>query len=133
MRSNIWIAEVGSDDDALVLHDVRRVQRLPGTGLPFDRLVALLSAGRAGYFANRREIASFMQLCDIHDAGRQAPAIGRPSRYVPIFDRAVLRRRFVLEQSANPFAQAHGIKRPNANPPTRGATPPKVDFCHLCH
>jgi hypothetical protein len=33
-----------------------------------------------GYFANRRESAPFMQLCDSHDAGRQGPAIGRSSR-----------------------------------------------------
>jgi hypothetical protein len=38
------------------------------------------STRRGGYFANRREIASLMQLCDSHGAGRQAPAIGRPSR-----------------------------------------------------
>jgi hypothetical protein len=43
--SNVWIAEVRSVRRGLVLHDVRRVQQLPGTGDPFDRLAALLEVG----------------------------------------------------------------------------------------
>jgi hypothetical protein len=43
--SNVWIADVRSDRRGLVLHDVRRVQQLPGPGDPFDRLAALLEVG----------------------------------------------------------------------------------------
>jgi hypothetical protein len=42
--SNVWIADVRRDDDGLVLHDVRHVQKLPGSGDPFDRLATLLAA-----------------------------------------------------------------------------------------
>jgi hypothetical protein len=45
-RSNVWIADVRRDRDGFRLHDVCRVQQLPGSAEPFDRLAALLSAGR---------------------------------------------------------------------------------------
>jgi hypothetical protein len=43
--SNVWISDVRRDDAGLRLHDVRRVQQLPGSGAPFNRLAALLTAG----------------------------------------------------------------------------------------
>lgn len=43
--SNVWVADVRRGEDArLFLNDVRRVQKLPGAGDPFDRLVNLLAA-----------------------------------------------------------------------------------------
>jgi len=46
-RSNVWIADVRREDGGLVLHDVGQVQRLAGSGDPFDRLAALLAGGGA--------------------------------------------------------------------------------------
>jgi len=42
-RSNVWIADVRERNGQLVLHDLRRVQALPGVAVPFTRLAALLS------------------------------------------------------------------------------------------
>src|SRR5687768_14378280 len=41
--SNVWIADLRRPDDALVLHDLRRVQQLPGDAHPFTRLAAPFS------------------------------------------------------------------------------------------
>jgi hypothetical protein len=43
--SNVWIADVRRDEGGLGLHDLRRVQQLPGVGAPFERLVTLLASG----------------------------------------------------------------------------------------
>lgn len=43
--SNVWIADVRRDERGLHVHDVRRVQGLPGSGDPFDRLAAVLVRG----------------------------------------------------------------------------------------
>src|SRR5262249_18740356 len=43
--SNVWIVELHRAGEAIVLHDVRRVQDLAGEGEPFERLAALLASG----------------------------------------------------------------------------------------
>jgi hypothetical protein len=45
MASNIWIAEVHELGTRLELHDLRRVQELPGRGSVFERLTGRLRAG----------------------------------------------------------------------------------------
>jgi hypothetical protein len=42
-RSNVWIADVRERNGQLVLHNLDRVQALPGGAVPFARLAALLS------------------------------------------------------------------------------------------
>lgn len=44
--SNVWIADVRHGGAGLHLHDVCRVQHLAGSSHPFDRLAALLAAGK---------------------------------------------------------------------------------------
>ncbi len=43
--SNVWVATVHDLGRALVVHDLRRVQDLPGADEPFDRLATLLRSG----------------------------------------------------------------------------------------
>ena len=42
--SNVWIADVHAYGRTVTLKDLRPVQELPGQGMPFDRLIALLSS-----------------------------------------------------------------------------------------
>lgn len=41
----VWIAQVATDRNRLVAHDLRRVQDLPGKEPPFERLIAFLNDG----------------------------------------------------------------------------------------
>ncbi len=69
--SNVWVADVRSDAEGLRLHDLRRVQQLPGAGHPFDRLVALLAAGSyvaAGIDAPFSVPDQFVRPCGGHAA-----------------------------------------------------------------
>jgi hypothetical protein len=84
-RSNVWVADVRRDHDGLRLHDVCRVQQLPGSAEPFDRLAALLSAGQyeaAGIDAPFSVPDSFVQRTGGHSALLKqvgtALAMGRP-------------------------------------------------------
>jgi hypothetical protein len=84
-RSNVWIADVGRDRHGFRLHDVCRVQELPGSAEPFDRLTALLSDGQyeaAGIDAPFSVPDVFVQRAGGHSALLKqvgsASAIGRP-------------------------------------------------------
>jgi hypothetical protein len=84
-RSNVWIADVRRDRDGLRLHDLRRVQQLPGSAEPFDRLASLLSAGQyeaAGIDAPFSVPDAFVRWTGGHSALLKrvgtASAVGRP-------------------------------------------------------
>src|SRR6516165_10584755 len=84
-RSNVWIADVRRNRDGFRLHDVCRVQQLPGSPEPFDRLAALLSAGQyeaAGIDAPFSVPDVFVQQVGGHSALLKrvgtASTIGRP-------------------------------------------------------
>lgn len=83
--SNVWVADVRLDDGGLFLHDVRRVQQLPGAELPFERLAALFASGEfeaAGIDAPFsvpddfvRRVGGHAALLKLVGAG---PVVGRP-------------------------------------------------------
>jgi hypothetical protein len=100
-RSNVWIATVRDVGGALALHDLRRVQQLPGPGEPFDRLAALLGAG--AYSA-----AGI-------DAPFSVPESRCPARSHPV----LLARAAGWEREGRPFAPARALVRdllPEAGP-----------------
>ena len=63
-RSNVWIARVQADSGLYALRDLQVVQDLPGTGTPFERLVALL-------------------MDDCYDAAAIDAPFSLPATYVP--------------------------------------------------
>ena len=83
--SNVWIADVRRDRGSFHLHGVCRVQQLPGSNEPFERLAALLSAGQyeaAGIDAPFSVPHAFVERSGGHSALLKrvgtASAFGRP-------------------------------------------------------
>lgn len=69
-RSNVWIADVRRESRGLLLHSLMRVQQLPGSEPPFDRLLSLLACGdfrAAGIDAPFSLPAEFVQRIGGHD------------------------------------------------------------------
>jgi hypothetical protein len=69
-RSNVWIADVRPLAGGLILHDLVRVQQLPGSEPPFKRLASLLGGGdfrAAGIDAPFSLPGEFVQRVGGHD------------------------------------------------------------------
>jgi hypothetical protein len=83
-RSNVWIADVREHNGQLVLHNLDRVQALPGGAVPFARLAALLSD--ATYLAAAIDAPFSIPAVHASQGGHQAllslvaqmPCHGRP-------------------------------------------------------
>jgi len=89
-RSNVWIARAGAGRGRLELQDLRRVQELPGSGPPFERLAALLA---------RRE----------HDAaGIDAPC-ALPAAYAGGAHAALLTRAAALPREGRAFPRGEAF------------------------
>jgi|SRR5205814_5479696 len=94
-RSNVWIADVHERKGQLVLHDLRRVQALPGEAVPFRRLAALLSG--ASYLAAAIDAPFSVPAVHASEGGHQAllslvaqmPCDGRPFPRASAFVQAV--------------------------------------------
>jgi len=91
--SNVWIAEIRAEHGALSLASLRRVQELPGTAHPFERLQKLLAAGA-------------------YDAAAIDAPFSVPAHRVPLRDhRALLQTVGRLDRAGGPFPSAATLVR----------------------
>lgn len=90
--SNLWVAEVTRKGASLLLTDLRRVQRLPGPGSPFERLAARLAAA------------------DFRAAGIDAPC-GLPEAFAGPSHAALLARVAGLPRDGRPFPRGADLVR----------------------